>query len=52
MAFAAHLSLFYENNHQSIWQNGRKSVPLQPIYAVEARKSELRDGSAPRSNPL
>ena len=43
---------FFQKNHQNIWLFGRKAVPLQPIYAAEARKSELRDGSAPRSNPL
>jgi len=43
---------FFQKNHQNIWQNEEKTVPLHPIYAAEARKSELRDGSAPRSNPL
>ena len=43
---------FEENNPQNIWLFARKVVPLQPIYAAEARRRELRDGSAPRSNPL
>jgi len=43
---------FFQKNHQNIWLFERKAVPLHPIYAAEARKSELRDGSAPRSNPL
>ncbi len=29
---------FFQKNIKNIWQNEEKAVPLQPIYAVEARK--------------
>ena len=39
-----HYDTILSKNPQNIWQIEEKSVPLQPIYAVEARKRESRVG--------